>query len=427
MVLALLCLAASIAYICRQSMAVAESTIREEFGIDKATMGWVMSLFFLPYAFGQIPGGVLCEKLGNRRTLPLLATGWSLATAAMSLSGGAGLLIAAFMANGLFQAGLFPGCTRAIASWFPSDRRAFASGTLASLMSLGGALGSAAMGLLLGRMGWRFTFVLFGSLGLVWALEFLSWFRDDPSQHRRVNEGELALIKRRSGAAAAADAAPEPGTPWMSLLASPATWFICGQQFCRAAGQIFFGSWFATYLQEARGVSIKASGLLNSLPQLSLIVGALLGGMVSDWVLSRTGSRRLARQAVASTCMFLCASFVALAYSLANPLLAVLTISAGLLLAAVGGPSAYAITIDMGGRHLAKLFSCMNMVGNIGAGLFIIGVPWFLRITNSWNTVLITFGGLYVAAGIFWLLLNPNGDIFQQSWKKEREVSRVDS
>jgi hypothetical protein len=75
----------------------------------------------------------------------------------------------------------------------------------------------------------------------------------------------------------------------------------------------------------------------------------------------------------------------------------------------------------MGGAHLAKLFSCMNMVGNLGAAMFILGVPQFLKHTNNWDAVLLCFGALYVAAGIFWLLLNPNGDIFEQSWWRKKE------
>jgi sugar phosphate permease len=339
----------------------------------------------------------------------------------MSVSGALSMLVLAWLLNGLFQAGLFPGCTWTIARWFPVDRRAFAAGMLAGFMSLGGALGSAAMGELLEGVGWRTAFAIFGSLGIMWALIFRGWFRDNPADHRGVNAAELTLIQ--SGTKSSTVATSGLVAPWASLLASPATWWICSQQFCRAAGQIFFGSWFATYLQEARGVSIKTSGWLNSLPQLSLILGAWVGGIASDWVLSRTGSLRLARQGVTATSMFLCAAFVFCAYFVQQPLLAVLIISAGTLFAAIGGPSAYAITIDLGGRHLAKLFGCMNMVGNLGAAAFIVGTPWFLRRTDNWDAVLLIFGGLYVAAGLFWLLLNPNVDIFQQSlWQSKQSA-----
>lgn len=417
-VLGWLCLAAAISYICRLSIGVAESTIRADLGLTKEMMGFVMSLFYLPYALAQIPGGWLSERWGSRRSIPLLAVGWSAATAALSAAFALPMLIAAWLTNGFFQAGLFPCCTRTIAKWFPLDRRAVASGTLASFMSLGGAIGSAVTGFLLVELGWRRTFAIFSTLGMAWAVGFWFWFREEPDQHSRVNEAELALIRRNVGPPASQPSAD--AAPWLALLASPATWCICGQQFCRAAGSMFFGSWFATYLQQAHNVSIEFSGVLNSLPQIALIVGYFLGGMVSDWVLSRTGSRRLARQGIASTCMFVCATFVLIAYFLRRPVSAVLTISAGTLFAAIGGPSAYAITIDMGGRHLAKLFSCMNMVGNLGAALFIFGTPWFLRQTGQWDAVMLTFGGLWICAGIFWLLLNPNGDIFEQTWWRKR-------
>ncbi len=55
-------------------------------------------------------------------------------------------------------------------------------------------------------------------------------------------------------------------------------WFLCLQQFCRAAGYIFFASWFATYLQEARGVTILNSGWLTTLPLIADVTGCLFGG-----------------------------------------------------------------------------------------------------------------------------------------------------
>lgn len=68
-----LCVAASIAYLCRNSIGVAESTIREELGLSEFAMGWVMSSFFLAYALGQIPTGWLGNRLGIRRAIPICA------------------------------------------------------------------------------------------------------------------------------------------------------------------------------------------------------------------------------------------------------------------------------------------------------------------------------------------------------------------
>ncbi len=416
-----------IAYICRNSLGVAESTIREELGLSEKGMGAVMGIFFLTYALGQIPTGALGTRWGSRKSIPLCAAGLSLTTGLMSLASGMGLLIIARLANGVFQAGLFPCCTNTISTWFSSKLRAVPTGCLGASMSLGGAVGVSITGFLVVGIGWRATFAAYSVLGLAWAIGFYWWFRDTPAQF---------LAKRRaSHRAATEDQSQHPvhsgevsdppvtsvdsqlgePTPWLAIYSSPATWWICAQQFCRAAGQIFFGSWFATYLQQTHEVTVERSGILNSLPMFTLVAGSLSGGVISDGLLALTGSRSIARKWLAAGCMALCAGLVFGAYFVQQPVIAVLIISVGSFCAAVGGPCAYTITIDMGGRHVGTLFGTMNMIGNLGALAFVFGVPWFLEQTGNWASVLLLFGCLYVGAGLFWLLLRPEGDIFGQS------------
>jgi ACS family glucarate transporter-like MFS transporter/ACS family D-galactonate transporter-like MFS transporter len=75
----------------------------------------------------------------------------------------------------------------------------------------------------------------------------------------------------------------------------------------------------------------------------------------------------------------------------------------------------------MGGRHVATLFGTMNMIGNLGAMAFIRVVPIFQQWTGSWNAVLLLFGGVCLAAAICWLLLNPNGAVFDQALVRRRK------
>lgn len=411
-VLTWLCLAATIAYICRNSIGVAESTIRNELHLSEETMSWVMSGFFLTYAFGQIPAGWFANRMGSRKAIPLFSITWSLATGVMSLLYAWPGLLAARLVNGAAQAGLFPACVNSMSHWFPNSRRAFVSGTLASFMSIGGAVGVALTGTLIVSVGWRTTFAAYSLLGILWAVGFYWWFRDFPNQHRSVNSQELNLI----GGGSLETADKEQGaTPWLRLYSSPALWWICGQHFCRAAGQIFFASWFATYLQETRDVSVAESGFLNSLPLVAIVLGSFIGGTISDFVLARSNSRWLARTGVAVCSMLVCAAFVLCAYYIRQPLLAVLVISLGSFFAAIGGPCAYSVSIDMGGRHVAIAFATMNMIGNLGAFLFIRLVPNIIEWTGSWDGVLVLFGALYLVAAVFWALLNPNRQILDYS------------
>jgi len=350
------------------------------------------------------------------------------------LATGIGGVIAARIVQGIAQAGLFPTATVTVAKWFPKTGRAFATGALGSFMSVGGALCAWLTGLLLEGLeprvaagwNWRITFLLFAIPGLAWAAGFWRWFRNDPREHPAVNEAELELI--RSLPPSKSEPGPRPigngtaalaRTPWLALFSSPALWWICGQQTFRAAGYMFFTSWFATYLQEARGVSIARSGFLNMLPLLAVVFGGMMGGAASDWLLRRTARRDVARRWMSMLCLFGCTAMIFWALVLENALAAVLVISAGAFFAAMAAPCAYAISIDMGGAHVATVNATMNMMGNLGAWSFPIAVPWLLTRFGSWDAVLVLFGALYVMGALFWLLLRPEGTIVEQSFYRE--------
>ena len=404
-----LCIMATVAYIQRNSIVAAELTIRGELGLSKAQMGAVMSAFFVTYAVFQIPAGSVVHVWGVRRALTLITIAFSLMTGFFACSGGLISLIAVRLGMGALQAGIFPASTTTIAGWFPPTQRAMPNGNLGSCMQIGGAIGAMLTGSLVGSIGWRWMYVLYALPGIVWAFWFGKWFRNDPVEHPAINAAELSTIRRGLRVAAAKKAPP---TPWRTLITNRSMTGICGQQFCRCAAANFFGSWFATYLQEARGVSLVQAALLTSLPLWSTVLGSFVGGLVSDNVFQRTGSLKAARQGIGVLSMVACALFATIAYFISNPLIAVILISAGSFSAAFAGPCAYSITIDVGGRHVPAVFSTMNMCGNLGAAVFPLLVPLFLEATGSWSLVLFLFVGLYIVAAAFWLLAEPTRPIF---------------
>ncbi len=401
-VLAALCLAALVAYVQRNSIGVAEPEIRSQLHLNKYEMGWVISGFFLTYAAFQLPTGYLAKRLGTRRALPIFALLFSAAAGVFALARGFWTLIATRLAMGALQSGIFPCAVQTVQKWMPDSRRSFATGMLGSFMSLGGAIGVSLTGLLLAGfaiafvglnvapLSWRTIFGFYCIPGLLFAVFFYVWFRDRPEQDSSTNLAERELIRAGESATATDDKqsnsddassqseAQEP-TPWGTILTSVPVWALCGQQVMRAAGYMFFASWFATYLRETRPeVGDLEAGILNSLPLLAVVFGSPAGGSFADWVLARTGSRRLSRQGVAAAAMLACCVLILIAYPIANPWLAVLLISAGSFCAAFGGPCAYTTTIDMGGKHVTMVFSLMNMAGNFGAFVFPIIVPWLL-------------------------------------------------
>ncbi len=417
-----LCLAATVSYISRNSLAVVEKQVRTELDLSESEMGFAISSFFFSYALLMIPGGWITQRFGSRRSLPFFAMCWSAATALTSFAFGLPLLVLSRLANGTAQAGLFAGCTTSIAKWFPKTEHGFANGALASFMAAGGAMGAALTGVLAVHIGWRETMAIYAIVGILWAMLFYVWFRDAPSDLLHSNKTNPPLVSDSGATQPESVVRAHEPTPWLAMLLSPAMFWICAQQFFRAAGHMFFGSWFATYLQETREVSMKGAGILTSLPLLAVVVGGLVGGAASDWVLTRTGSRRLARQGVAVVSLLICSTLIFIAYGIEDALGAVAVISVGTFFFAVGSPCAYIITIDMGGRHVPMVFSVMNMSGNVGAMLFPMVVPAMLKWTGNWDHILLMFGGLYVVAAACWLCLNPNGTVFDQSWSRSQDA-----
>ena len=103
-VLALLTLAAAVAYLVRVAIGVAESTIREDLGLTLEQSGWFMGAFFWSYALLQVPAAGLTQRRGTRLTLFAFATAWSLAALCIGMAPGLWLLIAAQLVMGAAQA-----------------------------------------------------------------------------------------------------------------------------------------------------------------------------------------------------------------------------------------------------------------------------------------------------------------------------------
>jgi MFS transporter, ACS family, D-galactonate transporter len=424
-----LAMAAVFAYLCRNSLGVAEKPLREELGITEEQMAFILGpAFFWTYALAQIPSAWLGERFGSRRCLPAFATAWSLATAAIVFASGYGLVVVSRMGNGIAQAGIFPCSARTIALWNPQTGRAFSSGLLGAAMSVGGAVGAVLTGWLLDLdVPAKTAFAIFAIPGVLWAIGFWLWFRERPTEHPAVNGGELALISEGSTEKKSTSKSNAGLQMWLQMVTSPAAWLICAQQFFRAGGYVFFASWFATYLRETRNVSLAESGILTAMPLMATVIGSTLGGITSDAIFRATRSLALARKGLAGGCLTLCAGLVYSAFFVADPTMAVLVISLGAFLAAVGGPCAYTVTMDMGGKNVASLFSTMNMIGNFGAGLMPMIVPpfkkWIERTPsllercdgNSWNAVLVLFAATYLGAAICWFLLRTRGTVFDQS------------
>jgi ACS family glucarate transporter-like MFS transporter len=408
LVVASLSAATVIAYVLRSCMNTLNKPISAELSLSNQEIGIVMGSFFLGYAIFQVPAGLLRDRWGTGRSLAFFAVTWSLAGSLMALANDFYLLLVCWFSCGAAQAGIFPAAINAVKHWLPHSRIALASGALTSFQSVGVILASSLTTPLLGVVDWPWVFLIYALPGLIWAAWFQRWFREWPDEHTGVNAAELAIIRPTPVAETSAQRNDRSHVPWLAILTTPALWAICGQQFCRASAFIFYSTWFPRFLEESRSIEPLYAGLMTSLPVMAFVVFATPGGAISDWLVSRTGSRRIGRQVYAATCLAVCSLLILVARSFDDALAAVLVIAAGSVCAALAGPVSYTITIEMGGKHLTTIFALMNMSGNIGAFVFPIILPWLVKQSGDWNVAFYLCSGIYLASALCWLAFDAN-------------------
>ena len=417
LILTAIALASSSAYLTRYCISIANTTIEAELGLAPSDMGLVFTAFNVGYLFFQVPGGALGNRFGTRVSMPLLSTLWSLFTVWTSLVSSFIPLIASRIAFGCAQAGLVPNSAKVISDWLPLSRRGFGSATIGAAMSVGSVITFGLTAKLLEHLDWRTVFQLYSLVGMAWAGGYYWFARSRPSEHDWVNDAELSLIAGEPVEDAAASESDKEtrGLTWTRLkdmAHSLSMWGICVQSFFRAAGYIILVTWFPAFLEKGFGVTREEAGLLSMAPTAGVILGTLLGGSIVDWLLRRTGSKRLSRSGVAMTALGLCAVVTLSASWTRSPYQLVAAVAIGAVFSGGGNPAAWAATMDVAGKLTAEVMGIMNMAGTLG-GLVTPTVLGYMienieRTNGDWNTVIYLSAAIYLAGSLSWLAVNPD-------------------
>jgi MFS family permease len=267
---------------------------------------------------------------------------------------------------------------------------------------LGGFLAPLLLWLLFTALGgWATPLVLLAGLGLLWCAAFWPWFRNRPGEMRQVNAAERERIE--SGRPLVL-ALPGP-LPWYRFLGSLNVWGLCLLYgFVGFAGN-FITSLLPIYLRDHRGLGDKMTAWLSGLPLACGIASCVLGGVLSDWIIRRTGSRTWGRRLVGCTSLAL-AGLACLAVIWVHEvwLLAVLFSAWFFFNDANMGPS-WASCADVGESYAGTLSGAMNMTGAFlgAAGMAFAGYFFHRRLDEP---VFIVFACSYGLASLCWLAVD---------------------
>jgi sugar phosphate permease len=399
-----------ITYMDRICIGHAATEIRKEFGFDVVTMGWIFSAFNWSYALFQIPGGWLGDRLGPRRVLTGIVLWWSAFTALTAAAWGKGSMFAFRLLFGMGEAGAFPTATRALSHWLPSGERGFAQGITHSGARLGAAITPPIVVYLISALGWRSVFYIFGMIGALWALWWYGYYRDRPEEHDSVNSSEMAII-RETSAAGAPVSAERVQVPWGKILSSGNLWLLCAMYFCYAYSIWVYLTWFPTYLQEARGFSLKQMGFWHMVPLIAATIGDTVGGWLSDHLARSRGNLRFARRSVAIVGFAVAALCIIPATLAEDRYVCIAFTTAALFFLELTVGVSWAVAMDVGPEYAGSVSGVMNMCGNMGGTLASIAVGYMVLHMN-WQVPFLVAAGLCLLGALLFLRIDPTERIF---------------
>lgn len=401
---------AIITYIDRVCISKSADLMMRDLSLTKEQMSYAFSAFAWAYALFEIPGGWLGDKIGPRLVLMRVVVMWSLFTMLTGWAWGLVSLVIFRFFFGAGEAGCFPNITKAFTTWFPAGERVRAQGIMWLSARWGGAFTPLLVVWVLGFMDWRGAFTVFGLLGLVWAVFFFRWFRDDPREHPAVNRAELAIIGD-----AVENISKHGQVPWGKLMRSRTVWMLWLQYFCMSYSWYFYITWMPTYLKEAFPQLGKwESALLNCIPLFFGGIGSLFCGLVSAPIARRLGSATT-RRIMAMIGLGGAGVMLVVATRFQNPLFAMLAVGCASFGNDLAMPGGWGACMEVGGKFAGSLSGSMNMMGNLGGAVAPLVVPIVLAAAGgNWDMNFYMFAVVYLVGALAWMFIDPVTPLEQQ-------------
>jgi MFS transporter, ACS family, glucarate transporter len=399
----------AISFLDRTNVSIAGLQISSEYGLGNQRLGWIFSAFLIGYAGFQVPAGWLASRFGPRLVISLGVVWWGVATALTAaippgISQAVLLLVGIRFALGAGEAVIYPAANQFVARWVPEQERGFINGLIFAGVGAGSGLTPPLIAWFILHHGWRSAFWFSALIGVIAGGVWWWLARDTPEEDPTVSPSELNIIRQGLPA--------DPGETggrvvisWRAILSRrdlPAliiSYFTYGY-----TAWIFFG-WFFLYMAQVRGFNLKASALYSMLPFLSMTIGCLAGGALSDR-LTRIYGLRVGRCGLASAAFFVTAVFLVLGSRVQSPQLAGFILAGGAGALYVSQSSFWSVSADIAGRSSGIFSSMVNMGAQVGGAVTASLTPWIAQ-RFGWTASFAIAAALAVVGAFLWMTVHP--------------------
>ena len=275
-------------YADRQAIFAVFPLIKQQLVLTDVQLGVVGGAFMWMYAlFGPVAGW-LCDRL-PRKTLVLGGLiAWSLVTALTAVCHTYGQLVLCRALSGVGEVIYIPASMSLIGDYHGASTRSRAMSLHQSSVYVGSIAGGAFSGLIGQFYGWRWSFILFGSCGLLFSV-VVGRFLQEPV---RGSSEHVALLPVTTGEGSLFE-------ELKILLLSPVVRLLILTFIGANFVAVVFLSWIPSFLYGKFHMSLSMAGLNGTMYlQLSSVVGALCGGLLADVLARRFAGGRMLTQAL---------------------------------------------------------------------------------------------------------------------------------
>jgi MFS transporter, ACS family, glucarate transporter len=400
---------AIITYLDRNSISSIGDDITKELGLSDQQWGFVLSAFSFAYGAFEIPTGIMVDKIGPRRTLFRIVIWWSIFTILTGFASGFYFLLIVRFLFGAGEAGAFPTISVAIARWFPTVERGRIQSIVWMGSRMGGALAPISSIWLAESFGWRGVFYIFGAMGLIWAVGWYFWFRDEPSEVKGITQEEVNFIESGRSIKKVTHSV----LPWKVVLKNPNLWALMGMYHCLLYGAYFYMSWMPKYLQNGRGIPKSELGWMVSLPFVMGMVGCLAGGFASDYLAKKKGLK-FGRRYVGMFGLVMAGICMIIGSFSQDTSTAIIFLALGLAFKDFTLPVSWAAATDIGGTNAGSVSGTMGLAGQMGSAIMASAFGYILTQTGSYELPVRIIGVIVILGGLLWFRIDASKPLVQE-------------
>ncbi|MEH6403309.1 MAG: MFS transporter [Sneathiella sp.] len=279
----------------RLSGAVTIPPIAEDLGLSVDRLGFVAAILFFTSALLQIPNGLLLDRFGSRRVVPIYVgfaiAGCLILAFATSYEE---LLVSRMLLGGGFSVTMMSAYVL-FAKWYPVEKFATVTSWMMAASSLGSIIASYPLAFFINEFGWRPAYLIVAGVTLVAVIVGFFVIRDIPPGYVKNAKQPTTLKESLRG--------------YSAVLVFPRFFFLLAMGFVAfGPATAILGMWGGPYLETQYGLSGVERGEILLLMVIAVPIGALFFGPMDRIFKSR---KRVVLVAVfAEVCAFLALGFL---------------------------------------------------------------------------------------------------------------------